>query len=75
MPSSQGAAGFLQHPFTDGDDGTAFFGQRDELVGRDWPVFGAVPAQQGFYCIDAAIGQHLLGLVYQVQLAAFHHPP
>ena len=66
-PRGQAAAGRLQHPFAQRQDQAGFFGQRDEMRGRDEAVARVPPAQQGLGADDAAVVD--LGLVVQLELA------
>ena len=43
---AQADARLAQHPFADAFDQARFLGNRDELVGRDQPALGVLPAQQ-----------------------------
>ena len=61
----------LQHPFADRHDQADFLGERDELVGRDQPALGMVPAQQRLEAGDLAGLQVDERLVVELELAAW----
>jgi hypothetical protein len=69
LPGLVLAARRHQHPFADGDNQAAFFGQADEAQRRNDAVLGMLPADQRFDPDDQAGAQVDLGLVQQVELA------
>ena len=57
-----------QHPFTNRQDQTTFFGHRNELGRRHRAQHRVLPAQQGLHADQLVVVQRYLGLVDQMQL-------
>src|SRR5207244_11843474 len=67
-PRGRFAAGLPQHPFTDLDDQTAFFGDRNEGLRWDKSPLRMLPAQQRLESDDFSTDRRLW-LIVQFELA------
>jgi hypothetical protein len=68
-PFDELAAGFGEAPFAEGDDEAGFFGEGDELAGREEAAAGVAPADEGFKADDAIGAEIDFGLVVHDEFA------
>ena len=68
LPSSEGSAGLVEHPVSDGCDESALFGSVDEAPWEEEAALGVVPADECFGGEQGARGEVDLGLVVKLEL-------
>src|SRR5919112_3988057 len=70
LPLARLAAGFPQHPLSDGNDEPGLLRQGDELVGVHQATLGMFPTQERFHSGDEIAHQREHGLIVNLEFVA-----